>query len=307
MNHNKVQYIEIEALGKKYNVYTRKIGDNSDVKLLLLHGGPGSSHTMFTCFDDYFKHTGYEYYYYDQLGSLNSSKPDIDELWDIDRFVDEVEQVRVALGLNKENFYLYGSSWGAILGIEYALKYQDNLKGLIFSSMQGSIKEYTKYTQQIIKSVLREDQIEEINLLNKKQDYNNPRIHELLVPYYEKYVFGFKMNNLPVKMKNAMGNINRKIYNKMNGPTEFGCVGSLKDWSINDRLSELHIPILFMGSEYNTFDPQATKRMSKEVKDGYYFHSEIGGHLTMWDDSENYFNAIEDFIKKVEMKLKQFN
>ena len=75
----------------------------------------------------YFPNEGIEYIYYDQLGSYYSDQPKDTSLWTTERFVDKVEQVRIALNLNKDNFYLYGQSWGGILAMEYALKYQENL------------------------------------------------------------------------------------------------------------------------------------------------------------------------------------
>ncbi len=94
------------------------------MKLLLLHGGPGCDHEYFEACDSFLPGAGIEYYYYDQLGSFFSDQPDEPELWQIDRFVEEVEQVRVALRLDSSNFFLLGHSWGGLLAIEYALKYQ---------------------------------------------------------------------------------------------------------------------------------------------------------------------------------------
>jgi len=76
------------------------------------HGGPGATHEYFQCFDSYFPREGFEFYYYDQIGSYYSDQPNDTSLWKIDRFVDEVEQVRKALKLDSSNFYLFGKSWG---------------------------------------------------------------------------------------------------------------------------------------------------------------------------------------------------
>ena len=113
-----------------FRVWTKRVGNNPTIKVLLLHGGPGATHEYFEAFDSYFPAAGIEYYYYDQLGSAYSDQPDEPELWELPRFVDEVEQVRQALGLDQDNFYLLGHSWGGMLAIEYALKYQQHLKGL---------------------------------------------------------------------------------------------------------------------------------------------------------------------------------
>jgi proline iminopeptidase len=106
--------------------------------LLLLHGGPGATHEYFEAFVSYLRAAGIEYYNYDQLGSAYSDQPDEPELWEVDRFVDEVDEVRRALGLNGDNFFLLGHSWGGILAIEYALNHQQHLRSSSPTSWQAS-------------------------------------------------------------------------------------------------------------------------------------------------------------------------
>lgn len=110
--------IPIETPSGPYRVWTKRTGNNPDLKVLLLHGGPGSTHEYLEAVDSYLPAAGVEYYFYDQLGSGRSDQPDDDALWDLDRFVDEVEQVRSALGLDRRNFVLYGQSWGGMLAID---------------------------------------------------------------------------------------------------------------------------------------------------------------------------------------------
>jgi proline iminopeptidase len=86
------------------------------IKVLLLHGGPGADHSYFECFEDFLPQNGIEFYYYDQLDSTNSDKPNDPKLWTIERFRDEVEAERKGLGL--EHFYLFGHSWGGMLAME---------------------------------------------------------------------------------------------------------------------------------------------------------------------------------------------
>lgn len=145
-----VKMIPISTEKGEFNVWTKRVGNNPKIKVLLLHGGPGMTHEIYEAFDGYFPSEGIEYIYYDQLGSYYSDQPEGDELWTTERFVEEVEQVRQALNLDKDNFYLFGQSWGGILAIEYALKYQDNLKGLIISNMMASIPEYNAYAQEVL-------------------------------------------------------------------------------------------------------------------------------------------------------------
>ncbi len=130
-----VKLIPVETPKGTFRVWTKRVGNHPTRKVLLLHGGPGAIHEYFEACDSFFPAVGIEYYYYDQLGSFYSDQPDEPDLWETARFVEEVEQVRQALGLDRDNFFLLGHSWGGILALEYALKYQSHLKGLVISNM----------------------------------------------------------------------------------------------------------------------------------------------------------------------------
>ena len=142
--------IPVDTPGGRFSVWTKRVGNNPDLKVLLLHGGPGATHEYLEACDSFLPAAGIEYYYYDQLGSGFSDQPDDPSLWELDRFVDEVEQVRQALGLDRRNFVLYGQSWGGILAMEYALAHQQHLRGLVISNMMASAPAYTAYAEQVL-------------------------------------------------------------------------------------------------------------------------------------------------------------
>ena len=162
-----VKMIPISTPKGTFRVWTKRVGNNPRIKVLLLHGGPAATHEYWEALDSYFPAAGVEYYYYDQLGSFYSDQPDAPELWEIPRFVDEVEQVRVALGLSKDNFYLVGHSWGGILAAEYAFAHQDNLKGLVISNMMMSIPEYNAYAQKVLMPAMDQKALAEIKAMEK--------------------------------------------------------------------------------------------------------------------------------------------
>ena len=292
------RYIPIQANGKSYNVWTQKLGENPDLKVLLVHGGPGASHLCFKIIEEYFPEGEFEFYYYDQLGSYKSDQPDDLSLWTIERFVDEVEQVRIALGLNKDNFILLGQSWGGMLAMEYALKYQDNLKGLVIDSMQASIKDYMIYARDVLAPQLKPESVKRIMELEASGDYENEEYMALLYPYYEKFVLGMPMNDLPEAISGFIANLNHQVYGYMNGPSEFTCVGTLKDWDVKDQLKEIKVPTLVIGSTNNTMDPEQMKWMASEMQNGEYLHCE-GSHSTMWNTPETYFAGLKDFLLKI--------
>src|ERR1700750_1682906 len=136
--------------GQTFHVWTKRFGNNPRIKVLLLHGGPAAGHEYMEVFESFFPKEGFEFYEYDQLGAPYSDQPSDSSLWTIDRYVDEVEQVRKAIGADKSNFYVLGNSWGGILGMEYALKHQDHIKGLIIADMMASCPEYGKYANEVL-------------------------------------------------------------------------------------------------------------------------------------------------------------
>ncbi len=180
--------IPITTPSGEFHVWTKRFGNNPTAKLLLLHGGPAATHEYFEACDSYLPAANIEYYYYDQLGSAYSDQPDEPDLWQLDRFVDEVEQVRVALGLDAGNFFLLGHSWGGILATEYALRYQEHLKGLVISNMMMSIPAYNEYARTVLMPAMDQDVLAEIKRLEADGATETPRYMELLNDHYLQHV-----------------------------------------------------------------------------------------------------------------------
>lgn len=298
-----VKMIPIQTSSGEFNVWTKRVGNNPTMKVLLLHGGPGMTHEFFECFDSYFPNAEIEYYYYDQLESAYSDQPNDSSLWSVDRFVDEVEQVRLALGLDSTNFYLLGVSWGGILGIEYALKYQNNLKGLIISNMMSSIPDYNTYANEVLAPQLPPDILKEIKELEANGEFENPRYSELtLNHYYTAHILRMPLDMWPDPVNRSVSKINYDLYVYMQGPSEFGCVGDviLKNWDTSMELSQITVPTLTIGGEYDTMDPKHMEWMANEVQNGRYLHCPNGSHLSMYDDQETYFKGVIQFIKDID-------
>ena len=293
-----VRMIPVETPKGTYKVWTKKVGSHPTVKVLLLHGGPAMTTEYMESFGDFLPKEGYEMYYYHQLGSYLSDQPDDDDLWEIDRFVEEVEQVRKALGMNKENGYLIGNSWGGMLGMQYALKYQDNIKALVVSNMQGSFPAYAAYNS-TLRSQLRPSLIDSLKSYEDKNDFANEEYLNLVVEeYYRKHIC--RMTPFPDGFQRAMEHVNGHVYELMQGPSEFVPGGRLAQWDIMNELKNITIPTLMIGAKYDTMDPKAMEKMSTLVKNGRYLYCPNGSHLAMWDDQEPYFSGVLKFIKEVD-------
>ncbi len=297
-----IKMIPIETEKGTFSVYTKRMGNNPKMRVLLLHGGPGGTHEQFGNFDGYLLNEEIEYIYYDQLDSYYSDKPNDPSLWNTEHFVEEVEQVRKALNLNKDNFYLLGQSWGGLLAMEYALKYQDNLKGLIVSNMVASVPEYIKYAQEVLGPQLPKDVLKEIKEIEAKKDYANPRYKELLlVHFYTAHILRKPLEEWPKSIQLYSRHLNSNIYIYMQGPSEFGVTddATLKDWDVSDRLKEIKVPTLMLGAKYDTMDPEYKEWMATEVQNGRSIITN-GSHLSQFDDPETYFNGLIKFIKEVD-------
>ena len=288
-----VQMIELK---EGYRVWTKRFG-NSPIKVLLLHGGPATTHEYMECFESFFPQAGIEFYQYDQLGSYYSDQPDDDSLWTIERFVEEVEQVRKALGLDKDNFFLLGSSWGGMLAMQYALKYQHNLKGLIISNMTASFPKYATYNAKL-RSQMHASLIDSLEVYESRGDYQNPEYVDLVFKaYYTKHLC--RLADWPEPLVRSFKHINQHVYEYMQGPSEFVPGGILKDWDVWDRLQEITVPTLTVGAKYDTMNPEEMEEMSNLVQNGRYLYCANGSHLAMWDDQKVFMDGVIDFIKSV--------
>jgi len=296
-----VKMIPITTPKGTFKVWTMRVGNNPKIKVLLLHGGPGATHEYFEAFDSYFPAAGFEYYYYDQLGSFFSDQPEDPSLVDLPRFVEEVEQVRTALRLDPGNFYLLGHSWGGLLAIEYALKYQQHLKGLIVSNMMASIPAYNEYAGKVLMPAMDQQVLAEIKKIEAAKQYEAPRYMELLLPHhYAQHILRMPPDQWPEPVTRSFKHLNPKVYVPMQGPSELGASGKLVNWDRTADLGAITVPTLTIGGQYDTMDPAHMEKMASLVKRGRYLYCANGSHMAMYDDQKTYFDGLVKFVRDVD-------
>ncbi len=299
-----VRLISIKTPVGNFKVWTKRFGNNPRIKVLLLHGGPAMTHEYLECFESFFPKEGFEFYEYDQLGSYYSDQPKDSSLWTTARFVEEVEQVRQAIGADSTNFYLFGNSWGGLLAMEYALKYQSNMKALIVANMMASCPEYGKYADEVLALQMDPKVLAEVKAMEAKGEYKNPRYMELLIPnFYKQHLC--RLQEWPDGFNRALKHANEEIYVMMQGPSEFGISGRLANWDVKKRLKEIKVPTLMVGAHFDTMDPRAMEQQSKLVQHGRYLYCPNGSHLSMWDDQQVFMNGVTQFIKDVDFNKMQ--
>lgn len=294
-----VQVIPIATMNKTFNVWTKRVGNNPKIKVLLVNGGPGATHEYFECFENFLPAEGIEFIYYDQLGCGNSDNPNDVAFWDLSRYVEEVEQVRKALNLDNSNFYLLGHSWGGILAMEYAIKYQENMKGLIISNMMSSCPEYGKYADEVLGKQMNPEILAQIQKIEANKDFTNPKYMELLIPnFYEKHVLRFPAKDWPEPVNRSFAKMNNSLYVTMQGPSEFGIAGKLENWDRTNDLKNITIPSLVIGATHDTMDPKFMEKMSTLLPKGSFLLCPNGSHMAFYDDQQTYFKGLISFLNK---------
>jgi len=296
-----VRMIPITTPRGSFRVWTKRTGNNPKLKVLLLHGGPALTHEYWEVMDSYLPAAGVEYYYYDQLGSAYSDQPTDTTLWEIPRFVDEVEQVRKALGLDEKNFVLMGHSWGGMLAMEYALAHPEHLKGLVISSMMSSIPAYNRYAHDVLMPKMPPDVLKQILAFEAAKDYENPKYMELLFPtWYTEHFLRRPFEQWPEPVMRSIAHMNRAIYVPMQGPSEMSASGRLLNWDRSKDLGKIQVPTLVICGGHDTMDPKHMEWMARQFPQGSFVLCPEGGHMAFYDDPEPYFKGLLAFLKGVE-------
>ncbi len=275
----------------RFDVWVKQVG-TGHVPVLTLHGGPGFNHFYLECFEDFLPRAGVRFWYYDQLGCGFSDTPDDASLWTLERYREEVEQVRSALGL--ERFILYGHSWGGMLTMEYALKYPRRLAGIVVSNMTASVAEYVKHAEQLLKQ-LPPDAQAVIAKHRATGDYEAPEYQRVLMDQvYRRHVC--RLDPWPEPLQRCFRTLNAKIYNVMQGPDEFNITGNFRQWDIWGRLPGIRVPTLLIAARHDEMSVEQIQRMGTLIPGARVSVCEKGSHMAMYDDQRAYFDALIPFL-----------
>ena len=274
----------------KHKVWTQKVG-NGAIKLLLLHGGPANTHEYFENFVDHLSNQGVELYFYDQLGSYYSDQPKDSTIWNLDRFVNEVEQVRQ--GLQLDSIYILGHSWGAMLGLEYAARYGQHVKGLIVSNMSystlNSYNKRVKLYQDIAKRV--PNGLALLDAWYRGQPISDSlKLQQIRDKFQSTYVI--RKTPIPDPLKRNFEHTNRAD-SKYTKPAQ---------WDFSSQLTSVKVPTLLLGSKHDFIPIEDYEKMHSLIPKSEVYICPNGSHMAMWDDPSHYFAALRAFLKDVQSK-----
>lgn len=272
-----------------FKLFYRTFGNGGNV-LLCLHGGPGAIHDYLLPFGS-LGNDKVRVVLYDQLGCGKSERPPDTSRYTIEYGVEEVEGLRQALNLGKIN--LFGNSYGGALALQYALKYQQNIKKLIISSGLASVPE-TVAEMKRLKTLLPRDVQETLAKYEAMEDYQNPGYLKAVEVFYRNFVC--RLPEWPEEVTRTLNGLSTPVYYTMNGPNEFTIIGNLRDWNITTRLPEIRVPTLVTVGRYDEVTPKIAETIHKQIPGSKLVVFENSSHLAMWEEQESYLRTVREFI-----------
>jgi proline iminopeptidase len=261
---------------------------------LLLHGGPGGNSEDLSPFLD-LAEEGFRVVRYDQLGSWRSDKPDDLTLWQVPRFVAEVETVRQALHLGQ--MHLLGQSWGAFLAIEYALNHGEQLRSLTLASGAASTRECVAGMNAWRQELPAETQAI-MRHYEAAEDYSHPDYLAAMETLYRRNFC--RVWPYPEPLARAMEHMAAPVYNTMWGPNEFTCTGNLLDWDRTDRLHEITTPTLITAGEFDEVHPSCARTLHAGIRRSWLEIFDNCGHHAELEDPNRFRSVLMRFLSYVD-------
>lgn len=292
---NKLKPAEGFITVKGGKVWYKIVGEGVKTPILLLHGGPGVPSFYLNPLTALGKDR--PVIFLDQLGCGRSDKITDTSLMTVENFVDQIKQIKDSLGL--KDFYLYGQSWGTMLGTDFYLKYPEGIKAIIFSSPAISIPMWLSDADTLI-TTLPDTIQNSIRTNEQNKTYESPDYQNAILVYYQHFL----ARKLPWSsdIDSSFLLMGTNVYNFMGGPSEFTMTGTLKDYDRTNRLSEIKVPTLFITGEFDEARPSTVKYYQSLVPGAKFELIENAGHLTMQDNPEKNLKVITDFINGLEKK-----
>jgi L-proline amide hydrolase len=266
--------------------------------LLTLHGGPGAAHDCIEPLGD-LALAGRRVIFYDQLGCGRSDKPHDLSMWTVELFLEELETVRSALGLDQ--IHLFGLSWGGMLAMEYALRRPPGLMSLVLASAPASMQRWTEEADRL-RRLLPVDVQETLSRHEQEGSTDSAEYRDAMLVFYERHVCRRQPWPDPVRRSIDQLMANPEVYLTMNGPSEFHVTGTLRAWSVFERLGEIRIPTLLTCGRNDECTPEMSREAARAIPGAELFVFEESAHFAQAEEPELYREIVASFLQRVEAR-----
>lgn len=277
-----------------FDLFYRQFGEPLRGEVLGLHGGPGATHDYLLPLADLASH-GYRVTLYDQLGCGRSQVPKNMALFVPERYVEEMEVFRKKMKLGRP--HVIGSSWGGMLAIAYALRYQRNMRTMITVGGLHSVP-LTSREMLRMKGGLPQDVQRTMAKYEAAGDYENPEYAKAVMVYYRKHLC--RLPEWPKEVTYTLEHISKPVYGTMNGPNEFTMIGNIRYWDVTSQLHTIRVPTLVLGGKYDEVSPVVAREIHKYTGGSELTIFPNSSHLAFWEERGAFMKRVLRFLKKHE-------
>ena len=273
-----------------FEVVTYSYGSGENI-LFLLNGGPGLPCDYLRDPHIFLAGEGYRVVAFDQLGCGNSDRPDDPSLWNIARYVEEVETVRKALNLEK--VHLLGQSWGGWLSIEYALTYPDAIQSLVLANTCGDLPHLTTELNRM-RDALGSETVAMMLHHESMGTIDHPEYQAAITILNYRHVC--RLKEWPSSLLASVNDWNMGPYGTMQGPNEFLYIGNLKNWNRIPDMSKLKMPTLIITGTHDEIGPACALRMHNALQNSKVIVFPNSSHVPFYEEPDDYFSALRNFL-----------
>jgi proline iminopeptidase len=278
----------VQVLGHK--LFFRSFGRGTKGVVLCLHGGPGATHDYMLPMAD-LTEGGYRVVFYDQLGCGRSELPKDSSLFVPERYVEEVEHLRRKMKLGR--VHLIGSSWGGMLAIAYALKYQRNLRSMTtiggLHSVPLTIAEMQRMKRKLPARVVRT-----LEKYEAKGDYDSRAYQKAVMIFYRKHICRLRV--WPKELTYSLNHISKPVYFTMNGPNEFTIIGNIRYWDVTEKLGSIHVPALVLTGQYDEVSPKVGRAIHRGIAGSRLVIFPGCSHTPFWENRAAFMQTVAGFL-----------
>ena len=281
-----------------YRTYFRAVGETSHDKppLLLLHGGPGSTHNYFEVLDRLAQEDERQIISYDQLGCGNSYLDGHPELWTMETWIGELKEVRKALSLDE--VILLGQSFGGILALEYVCRYETKgVRGLVLSSTLPSSALWAQEQARLIR-LLPEDMQGAIARALRTGDYTDPSYVAAVDEYMLRHASGVFGAGDPECLTRPK-RVGKESYLYGWGPNEFTSTGTLRDFDVTALLPQITIPTLIFSGGNDLCTPYIAKTMADRIPNAQWTLFRESRHMCYVEENDAYCALLREWMNRL--------
>ncbi|WP_144223376.1 proline iminopeptidase-family hydrolase [Mesorhizobium amorphae] len=296
--------MSVEIVGKEgragfrdYETWYRISGelDGKKPPVVILHGGPGVAHNYVDAYK-LLARDGRAVIHYDQLGCGNSTLlPEKGaDFWTPQLFIDELENLVDHLGI-RAGFHVLGQSWGGMLGAEYAVLQPKGLKTLTIANSPASMKLWVEEANRL-RADLPQDVQETLTRHEAAGTTDDPEYQQATMVFYERHVC--RVVPFPTEVAESLAQVARNptVYNVMNGPNEFHVIGTLKTWSVIDRLPAIDVPTLIVSGRHDEATPATVQPYKDGIKGARWVIFEHSSHMPHVEEQEECMRVVGSFL-----------